>query len=298
MSACVAVITPVYCTPQNKRLALLEETIASVQAQQGADIWHVIVDDGSDPSLNRINSENHHVVLLKDSVNKGHCSAINSGLEYAFRNVHPDFVTVLNSDDVLYPSSIADRVNACTKETPVVYSDLAVFSATTSGLLRTKQFCAKELYNRLLCVQNIPYPTLLWKTDFFKAYVKQFDEKLRDAEDWDVCLNTARGLCAEKKSAVYIEQPTVAYRLHENNLSHKNIRDGTRWKCHKRILKKHIDGPRYWYGLMNSARMIVPSFLPESIRSSLRAIRDLFGAPIKEYDDEFLRGLRGKNPNA
>ncbi|GEM_PF-6218210 len=293
MSACVAVITPVYCTPKNKRLELLEETIASVQNQKGVDIWHVIVDDGSTPPLNRINSEKQHVVLLKNR-HGGPSSASNVGIDYAFRNLHPEFITILNSDDVLYHFSIADRVNACTKETPVVYSDLAFFSDTTSGLLKSKQFSGKEFYNYLLGARNIPYPTLLWASDFFRVYVKKLDEQLRDAEDWDACLNSAQGLCAEKKSPAYISHPTVAYRLHEHNLSQQSIRDGTRWKCHKRILKKHVDGLRYWFSLIRSARMIAPAFLPESIRNPARHIPDiLFGVPVEKYDDEFLKGLRG-----
>ena len=178
-------------------------------------------------------------------------------------------------------------------EHPVVYSDVAVFGNDSSGLLRSRQVSGNELYAHLLKVRNIPYPSLLWSARFFSDYVKKFDERLRDSEDWDVCLSTAQGLCAEKKSAFYLPVPTVAYRLHEKKLTQKNINDGTKWKCHKRILKKHLDGPRYFFALLRSCLMIAPALLPDIVRVPLRELRNfLVGAPVEEYDDKFLQELR------
>lgn len=292
MPDCVAVITPVYCTEENNRRVLLEQTLASVQAQEYPSIWHIVVNDGSSVPIKDFSSLRHQVVVLHKR-NGGQSSAINMGLEYALKNIHPAFLTVLHSDDVLYPSSIANRVACCSSDHPVVYSDVAVFANESSGLLRSRQFSGNELYAHLLKVKNIPYPSLLWSARFFSAYVGRFDEQLRDSEDWDVCLSTAQVLCAQKKSAFYLPIPTVAYRLHEKKLTQKNINDGTKWKCHKRILKKHLDGPRYLLALLRSCRMIAPALLPDILRIPLRELRNIIlGAPVEEYADEFLQKLR------
>ena len=97
--------------PHFERLALLKETLQSVQAQTGAEWEVVIVDDGSTSSVwqavQELAGEKVRVLQRKDGM-KGPSRCRNLGLAAARGN----YVLFLDSDDLLGPSCLSARERA------------------------------------------------------------------------------------------------------------------------------------------------------------------------------------------
>ncbi|MEQ1947579.1 MAG: glycosyltransferase family 2 protein [Bryobacteraceae bacterium] len=94
-------------TPTLNSAAFIEETLASVVAQNYPNIEHIVVDGGSTDGTLEIAARypNVRVITGKD---RGAADAINRG----FRESHGKYFNYLNSDDVLLPGAIRAMVTA------------------------------------------------------------------------------------------------------------------------------------------------------------------------------------------
>ena len=114
----VFVVTPAYCTEENRRLPLLLQTIYWVQQQTHKDYLHIVVDDESTDStpevLERLSQSNTNLKVFRKK-NGGSSAAINYGVEQALALDKPDYITVCHSDDVLLPESLDVRVKLASK---------------------------------------------------------------------------------------------------------------------------------------------------------------------------------------
>jgi len=109
----IAVIVPFYQT----RIGLLRASIESIISQEFVekiDISVYIVDDGSPISpteeLTGLNLPAHISVLTLTQSNMGQCAARNAALEVVSEDT--DFIAFLDSDDVWFPSHLADALAA------------------------------------------------------------------------------------------------------------------------------------------------------------------------------------------
>ena len=123
----VFVITPAYCTEENRRLLLLLQTIYWVQQQTHKDYLHIVVDDESTDStpevLERLSQSNPNLKVFRKE-NGGSSAAVNYGVEQALALDKPDYITVCHSDDVLLPESLDVRVQLASKSgAELVYTD-------------------------------------------------------------------------------------------------------------------------------------------------------------------------------
>src|SRR3989344_4807417 len=108
----VLVVTPVFCSKENKRLSMLLQNIYWVGQQSLRDYLHVIVDDGSTdetPNLLDRFASIHDNLLVYHKRNGGSSEAINFGVEQSLKKVNPRFVTIIHSDDLLLPNSLESR---------------------------------------------------------------------------------------------------------------------------------------------------------------------------------------------
>lgn len=81
----------------------LEETLLSVISQKNDDVEIIIMDGGStDNSVDIIKKYSKHIAYWQSKKDNGQSDAINSG----FRKASGEYVTWLNSDDVLLPNSL------------------------------------------------------------------------------------------------------------------------------------------------------------------------------------------------
>ena len=114
----VSIVTPSY--NQGK---YLEQTIQSVLNQTYNNIEYLVVDGGStDNSVNIIKNYEEKISYWISEPDKGQADAINKG----FKLAKGDFICWVNSDDILYPNFVADRVQQF-KENPnvgMIYGDI------------------------------------------------------------------------------------------------------------------------------------------------------------------------------
>lgn len=116
----VSLLTPVFDPPR----AEFEETIASVLAQTDADWQWVLVDDASTqdwvaPRLDELGARDSRVVVVHRSENGGIVAASADALARATG----EWVAMLDHDDLLEPTAVADMLAEADDETDFLYSD-------------------------------------------------------------------------------------------------------------------------------------------------------------------------------
>lgn len=85
----------------------IEETIQSILSQSHSDVEILIIDGGStDQTVEIIKKYQEHIAYWQSQKDNGQSDAINQG----FKRAKGEFVTWLNSDDVLLPNSISHIV--------------------------------------------------------------------------------------------------------------------------------------------------------------------------------------------
>ena len=298
------VVTPTYNTPENERLHFLLQAIYWTAQQTHQAFTHVIVNDGSTdetPELLEEIARNHDHIRVLHQENKGQSAAINFGVEETIGEVNPDYITLAHSDDLLLPGSLEKRVSLAQQtKSKMIYSDMVLLEESTGNtqVLGARNFKnSEELFSSLIGGADIPYPTMMWDADFFAETLGGLDESLKSAEDWDIALRTAKALEAKDSPSV-LNQETLAYRFHNNNIRTKNLRDGTKWNCYKHILAKQLEGSEYQFHLARSAFRIARTLLPEVAKKPLRQIRDIIldrQPNILPYRSEFLEAVNDIN---
>ncbi len=155
-SICVSIITPSY--NQGK---YLEQTIQSVLNQTYSNIEYLVVDGGStDNSVDIIKKYEENISYWISKPDNGQADAINKGLKL----VKGDLVCWVNSDDILYPHYVADRVQQF-KENPnvdMIYGDVEKGPDPSIRRLRKgKQTSIKDMLKNAKC--PIPQQSAMWR---------------------------------------------------------------------------------------------------------------------------------------
>jgi glycosyltransferase involved in cell wall biosynthesis len=301
MSNKVRVVTPTYCTEDNERLPLLLQSIYWVSRQTHQNLIHVVVDDGSTDQtpelLDKIAQHNSNLRVYHQE-NGGSSSAVNFGVENTLSEGDFRYITITHSDDVLPPKSIEDRVTTIEQEnTRFIYSDMVVFNEENqpTGVKMAREFSTpQKLYESLRSHKGIPYATMLWDRTLFTEQVQGYDPEITSSEDWDIALRSAQEMSRLGDSHSTIHRVTAAYRVHQNNLGQSNMRDGTKWRCYKRILRKHLRGKDYQIALARESGRFLREWLPEPIKVPLKILRDqILSKPptMLPFRNEFIESL-------
>lgn len=247
----VLVVTPTYCTKANRRLPLLLQTIYGVKQQTHRDYLHIVVDDGSTDCtqevLGRLSQSDPNLKVFRKK-NGGSSAAINYGIAQALAIDKPDFITVCHSDDVMLPDSLDVRVKLARQEKAAfVHTDyVALYENGITRHCRAKDFLTPdELYQSLLELNGILYPTMFWEADFFLNRLHGYDENIISSEDWEIALRSAQELIAMPGIHATAHTATMIKRHHKDCLCIQNTQDGTKETCYQDILHKHLSGDRY-----------------------------------------------------
>ncbi len=155
-SICVSIITPSY--NQGK---YLEQTIQSVLNQTYSNIEYLIVDGGStDNSVDIIKKYEENISYWVSKPDNGQADAINKG----FKLAKGKLVCWVNSDDILYPDYVTDRVQQF-KENPnvdMIYGDIEKGpDPSTRRLHKGRQTSIKDMLKYAKC--PIPQQSAMWR---------------------------------------------------------------------------------------------------------------------------------------
>jgi len=213
----VSVVIPVYNSER-----YLEECLDSVISQTYQNIEIIAIDDGStDSSLNILEKYSNKVNIFSQK-NNGLASALNLGIN----KMKGSWFKWFSPDDVMYPYTIETLIDETKKlsDDTIIYSNWNIIDDTRRVL---REFCESNYnelsefdYNiRLLDGQQINVNTTLIPSSLFDKYsIRELDDPV--AIDYDFFLCSA---LLHRIKFHLISKPLVKYRIHSDQLSHKNI---------------------------------------------------------------------------
>jgi len=213
----VSVIIPVYNSEK-----FLVECLDSILTQSYRDIEIIAVDDGSTDTSSGILERYSDKINIISQKNQGLASALNLGISKMKGNWFKWF----SPDDVMYSNTIETLIDEAKNhpDNTIIYSNWNIIDDTGNILREFHESNYNELsefdFNvRLLDGQQINVNTTLIPATLFKKYgVRELDDPV--AIDYDFFLRSA--LLHDAKFRL-TSQPLVKYRIHSDQLSHKNI---------------------------------------------------------------------------
>lgn len=177
MPPVVSVVTAVL-----NRAGTLGEALASVQAQQGVEVQHVVIDGAStDGSLQLLRAQRERIAVLVSERDEGIYHALNKGLALATG----DIVGFLHSDDVFAHDRVLARVAAAFRDPAVdaVYGDLDYVTPDASRVLRRWR-SGPYARSRLGRGWMPPHPAFFARRAVYER-LGVFDTDFRIAADYD-----------------------------------------------------------------------------------------------------------------
>lgn len=234
----VSVIIPTF-----RRWDLLCDAIESVFRQSFTDWEIVIVNDGGDQPVGKVNEllKNHKITYVEHLHNKGLPAARNTGLVCS----SGEFIAYLDDDDIFYPNHLEVLINALLENCwDVVYADAY------------KAIYGKEGENYHLITKQLEYSyafqaELMWRANIIpvinvvhrKDCLKQagvFDPSLKIMEDWDLWLRMSSYYAFH-----HIPVVTAEYRVRQDKTNMTQATCNEMWtetKC--AIYRKYLHDPK------------------------------------------------------
>ncbi len=200
------------CIPTYNRKDYLKETLASVFAQTYKDYEVVIVDDGSTDGTEEMIKNAGYDVRYYWQQNAGDATARNKLIELA----QGQFITFLDSDDLLMPDAIERMVNVMNAEPQnvVVYGGYLRIDEHGNLCGHSKRKLRSGYITRYLFEDIIVHPN---GSMFPKRALEEsggFDTSLSVCSDYDLWLRLSL-----KYLFIALPEPTFKRRRHSNNLS-------------------------------------------------------------------------------
>jgi len=214
----VSVIIPVYNSEK-----FLKFCIESVLNQSYPNNEIIAVDDGSTDGSLKVLHEYENKISIIHQENLGLAFALNAGIE----KMTGTWFKWLSPDDVLHPQAIEALVGQAKKlsENTIVYSNWEIIDQDNKKLRDFSEPNFNELTNfefnvRLLDGQQINVNTTLIPVSLFESgcLIQEHEDSV--AVDYDFFL---RAGILYGASFHLVPRSLLKYRIHTNQLSHKNI---------------------------------------------------------------------------
>ena len=213
----VSVVIPVYNSEK-----YLEECLDSILNQTYENIEIIAIDDGSEDSSLDILKKYSNKIRIFPQENQGLASSLNLGVS----KIKGNWLKWFSPDDIMYPYTIETLVGEAKKhsDNTILYSNWNIIDDAGKILREFHESNYNELsvfdYNvRLLDGQQINVNTTLISTHLLeKCTIRELADPV--AIDYDFFLHSA--LLYSTRFHL-ISKPLVKYRVHTDQLSHKNI---------------------------------------------------------------------------
>jgi glycosyl transferase family 2 len=176
-------------TPSLNHAAYLRDAIASVRAQEGTRVEHIVVDGGSEDGTKEILSGQGAAVRWLSEPDAGQAAAVNKGVRMSAGAI----LGWLNADDVYEAGAVAAAAGflEAHPDVALVYGDAVFMDAAGRELgpcTQVRPFTFAELVE---VGDFVAQPAAFFRRSAFDA-VGGLDESLRWAMDYDLWLKLAR----------------------------------------------------------------------------------------------------------
>lgn len=213
----VSVVIPAY------NCALyIGETLASILAQEAAELEVIVINDGSTDETGAIARGFGEPVRVIDQPNSGVCAARNHGI----REARGEFIALVDHDDYWLPNKLANQLTAfaANPQVDVVFTAFTWWRPSSDGgrFPEPASFAAQAapqgidgdfsgwIYHQMLLDSWVLTSTALARSTVVRAS-GGFDETLPFSEDWDFWLRVAR-----TSQFLKLREATTLYRQHPN----------------------------------------------------------------------------------
>ena len=205
MAPKISVLLPVY-NAEN----FIAESIQSILDQTEPDFELLVIDDCStDRSLEIIEGfQDPRIILRKKKSNSGYTESLNWGIDQA----RGKYIARMDADDISLPQRFE-------KQLLFLEQNQLVAMCGTEALVEGSNLkfnypCEPEaIQANLLLGSSLIHPSIMGKTDIFKAY--KYDILKEPAEDYDLFTR----LAAKGIQLANLEEPLLIYRVHTNQIS-------------------------------------------------------------------------------
>ena len=214
----VSIITPVF-----NRVELLKETVESVIRQSHKNWELIVVDDNStDCTAEVIRSFQQrdsriHFHIKPENVVRGPASSRNIG----FSRAHGEYIIYLDSDDLLFPDCLENRVNSFKDSQDqdfLVFPQVVLEESKGRTVLVNVQTGEDNLSRFLkLSPASLDVPWLntaaIWKSSAIRSYGLRWQENLI----WDDVVYHVCALLIGMKFKTIESMPDCVYRMHDKS---------------------------------------------------------------------------------
>jgi glycosyltransferase involved in cell wall biosynthesis len=197
----VSVVLPVYNVA-----AYIKDTIESLLQQTFQDFELLVLDDCStDNTVTEIEKfTDPRLRLIRNERNLGRAGTDNAALQY----VRGEYIAKMDGDDICYPERLAKQVAYLDAhpEVNIVGSFMQNFGASTY----LNCYPAQPADTQVLTLFTLPTgnPSVMMRASLFKEQGMQYNEQLRQTEDYDFCARYIRQL-----RIVTLQETLVQYRV-------------------------------------------------------------------------------------
>lgn len=207
-----AVVIPAY-----EAAATIGEAIGSLRAQTVPPAEIIVCDDGSKDDLAGALEPHHDVVTLIEGEHRGVAAARNELL----RAATADFVVPLDADDVYAPTRLQrlGELAAARPELDLLATDAVFISeGREAGRFGEKTPFAFESQGEAILDRCFMICPAMRRERLLE--IGGYDERLRTAEDWDVCIR----LILSGSVAGWVDEPLLEYRLGGKSLTASRVK--------------------------------------------------------------------------
>lgn len=212
---CAKVSIVIPCYNQGK---FLREAIQSVMEQDYPDKEIIVVNDGSADNTREVALSFGNAIIYIEQANKGAASARNTGIRVS----RGEYIAFLDADDICLPGRLKVEAEILDQhpEVGLVASDAYLIDEAGNILGLKSSVSGSPRNPRNFRWETVEYcattSTVMVRKKCFDA-VDYFDERLWGGEDWLAWVRIAHDF-----SMVYLNKPTICYRVHALNVT-KNV---------------------------------------------------------------------------
>lgn len=200
-------------TPSFNQGRFIEGCIASVLAQQGVEIEHIVTDAGSTDETLDVLARHPHL-KWKSEPDDGMSDGINKG----FHRATGDWLMWLNCDDYLLPGALAKVASyvEAHPEADVVHGDCAFVNEDKTPI-RRKYDTAVDEWDLLFVGCCIPSTATFYRREIIEAG-NLLDTGYRNCMDWEYYLR----LCRLGYRFGYLPEELACFRWHEASTTQRH----------------------------------------------------------------------------
>jgi len=199
------------------------QAIDSILSQTIVDLEIIVIDDASSDETQEVLKRFHdeaRVRIIRHEVNIGHIRSYNEGLELA----RGAYVGILSADDYCLASNVVAaqvRLFEADPNVGMVYAAHILVSPWEEKVIRPwPETCLRkgsEELEHLIWGNYVPHSGTLVRADVQRE-IGPYDLDLPHTADWFLWLRVAL-----KYDIGYLAEPAYAYRIHGENMRHKQI---------------------------------------------------------------------------